>query len=208
VFENIITSYESQAGAIEYHMNWPNPSDPYLNYAGTARKGYYNISGIPAGGIDGSMTSYSGWLSEFQARLLVSAPITITLSGTYSPILLNAYITAHVHNESTSSVSGNIYVALTEDDLYSLGRHYNRVERAMNVNGWGEAITIGAGGDEDYTCTLPYNSSWKTGDMRILCWVQNSSHTVFNSKWEPWSILTGTPGVTPTTLGNIKAVFH
>jgi len=110
-----------------------------------------------------------------------------------------------------SGTGHNIYVAITEDDLYASGRHYNRVERAMNVNGWGEAFSVNPGQDVDYNCTINYNPSWKTGDMKILCWVQagqTSTKEVQNSKWVPWSTLTGAPGVTPASLGDIKAVFH
>lgn len=211
MFENIISSYASQAGAIEYHVNWPGP-DPYYNYAASARVAFYTVTGVPAGGVDGTMSAYSGWLSTFQSRLSVSAPITITLEGTYSPILHNAYITAHVHCESAmSGASHNIYVAITEDDLYANGRHYNRVERAMNLNGWGESFSISPGEDKDYSCTIPYGTSWKTGDLKILCWVQagqSSTKQVQNTEWEPWSILTPALGVTPSSLGNIKAAFH
>jgi hypothetical protein len=209
VFESIISSYGSQAGAIGYHVNWPG-TDPYYNIGASVRVAYYSITGVPAGGIDGTMSSYSGWLSSFIARLSVSAPITITLSGNYSPILHNAYITAHVSCESAmSGTNPNIYVAITEDNLSASGRAYNRVERIMNLNGWGESFSISPGEDKDYTCTLAYNSSWKTSDMKIICWVQaGSNKQVQNTKWEPWSILTPASGVAPSSLGNIKAAFH
>ncbi len=158
------------------------------------------------------MSAYSSWLSAFQSRLSVAAPITITLSGTYSPILHNAYITAAVHCESAmSGANHNIYVAITEDDLYAAGRHYNRVERAVNLNGWGEAFSINPGQDVNYNCTIAYNPSWKTADMKILCFVQtgqSSTKEVQNSKWAAWSILTPALGVTPASLGDIKAAFH
>lgn len=193
-------------------MNWPNPGNPFCNPAGLARRAYYNISVLPAGAVDGMLTVYTSWLSAFQTRLLISAPITITLSGNYSPILHNAYITAHVHCESAmSGTAHKIYVAITEDDLYSQGRHYNRVERAVNLNGLGESFSINPGQDVNYNCTIPYNPSWKTADMKILCWVQagqTSTKAVQNSKWEPWSILTPAIGVTPASLGDIKAAFH
>jgi hypothetical protein len=211
VFENVISSYASQAGAIGYHVNWPG-TDPYFNYPASARVAYYGITGVPSGGVDGANSSYSGWLASFQARLLVPAPITITLSGTYSPILHNAYITAHVECESAmTGANHNIYVAITEDDLYAGGRHYNRVERGMNLNGWGEAFSISVGEEKDYNCTIAYNPSWKTDDLKILCFVQagqTSNKEVQNTKWESWSILTPALGVTPASLGDIKAAFH
>jgi hypothetical protein len=211
VFESIISSYASQAGAIEYHCNWPG-TDPYSNYAALLRVSYYGISGIPAGGVDGTMNAYSGWLSAFTSRLSVSAPISITLEGTYSPILHKAYITAHVHCDTAMTGSShNIYVAITEDNLDAAGRHYNRVERAMNLNGWGESFSISPGQDVNYNCEITYGTSWKTDDLKILCFVQagqSSTKEIQNSKWANWSILTPAVGVTPSSLGNIKAAFH
>jgi len=212
VFENVIATYPTQAGGICYHVDWPDTSDPLHNIAAAVRTTYYSITGVPAGGVDGSMSSYSGWLSAFVARLGVSAPITITLSGQYSPILHNAYITAHVHCESTMTGTGHyIYVAITEDNLTSMGRTYNRVERGMNLNGWGEAFSISPGEDKDYNCTINYSTTWNTSNLKILCWVQagqTSTKEVQNTKWESWSILSPATGVTPSTLGNIKANFH
>jgi hypothetical protein len=212
VFENIISTYTQQAGAIAYHMNWPNPLNPFCNDAGLARRAFYNINTLPAGAVDGMLTIYTSWLSTFQTRLLISAPITITLSGTYSPILHNAYITAHVHCESVMSGTGHhIYVAITQDDLYSQGRHYNRVERAINANGLGEVFSINPGEDKDYSCTLAYSPSWSPSNLKLLCWVQagqSSTKQAQNTKWEPWSILTPAIGVTPASLGGIKAAFQ
>jgi hypothetical protein len=193
-------------------MNWPNPANPFCNTAGLTRRAYYSINTLPAGAVDGMMTVYTGWFNTFQARLLISAPLTITLSGTYSPILHNAYITAHVHCESAMSGTGHrIYVAITQDDLYSQGRHYNRVERSMNANGSGDAFSISPGEDKDYTCTLAYSPSWSPSNLKLLCWVQAgqaSTRQVQNSKWAAWSILTPAVGVTPASLGDVKAVFH
>ncbi len=193
-------------------MNWPNPGNPFCNAAGLARRVYYNISVLPTGAVDGILTAYTSWFSAFQSRLAIPAPITITLSGSYSPIFHNAYITAHIHCES--AMSGNdhhIYIAITQDDLYSQGRHYNRVERAMNANGQGVSFSISPGEDKDYTCTLAYQAAWITSNLKILCWVQagqSSTKQVQNSKWEPWSILTPAIGVTPASLGDIRAAFR
>jgi hypothetical protein len=103
-----------------------------------------------------------------------------------------------------------IYVALVEDDLNAGGRHYNRVQRMVNENGWGTSFTITPGEDKEVWVPFTIPSTYKQADLKIIAWVQSNSGTgraVQNSIQEPFSILEAGAGVTPASLGNIKASY-
>jgi hypothetical protein len=211
-FEACIAAWPTQMLGIGYHCNWPSGGDVFYNFASGCRVAYYGVSGIPAGFVDGVETSYSNYYSTVAARMAVSAPISISLSGTYNITMRQAHVIATVTADSAMTGSGHmIYITVLEDNLSALGRSFNRVERAVNANGWGESFSIASGETKTYTYNFNINTGWKQEDLKLGCWVQSNSATgkqLQNSKQDLFSVLEVVEDVQPTSLGSIKANYR
>jgi len=207
----MITQYGYQITAIGYHMNWPDAGDPYYNTSSNARRSFYNINSIPAARLDGMNQSCSSWSGLIPGLVSSPAPISIDLTNSsYDPGTHKVCLKAIVHCE-TSMGSGDfkIYFCLSQDDLWANSRHYNRVCRLINAGGNGIVFTISPGETKLVSCSLTLNASWVTDKMAASCWVQNfSTKAVQNSIQMDFSDITIGVGVTPASLGNIKAAFH
>jgi hypothetical protein len=207
----MITQYGYQITTIGYHMNWPDSGDPYYNGSSNNRRNYYGISSIPAARLDGMSQSCSNWSGVIPGLLNSPAPISIDLTeSSYDPGSHKVCLKAIVHCE-TSMGSGDfkIYPGLSEDDLWAGGRHYNRVCRLIYASGNGIIFTISPGETKLISCSLTLNASWVTDKMSAFCWVQNfSTKAVENSIQMDFSDIPIGVGVTPASLGNIKATYR
>jgi len=190
-------------------MNWPG-SDLYYNTSSNARRGFYNINSIPAGRLEGMSQACTNWASMIPGLLNSPAPISIALTGSYDPGTHKVCLKATVHCETTmSGTDHKIYFCLTEDDLYTNGRHYNRVCRLINASGNGVVFEISPGQTRLITCELILDPSWVTSKMSASCWVQTfATKEVQNSKQMAFSAIPIGVGVEPASLGDIKATYR
>lgn len=169
---------------IAYHSS---ASDPFYTPTAAARKTYYGVSGYPTVVLDGSNqvvgglhtgTMYPTYRQYFDYRMTIPSPLEIDLAVTYDSVSRNGNLSIVVRNPGSSSVSGQLQVALIESHIYYPWQGMDSlhdVERTMLPNASGEAITVPAGDSVVRTRSFSINPSWVAKNCEFVVFVQNNS---------------------------------
>lgn len=126
---------------VKYQMNWPAPgNDPSYNAHGNTRRGYYSISGIPDGRVNGVKKAFNTQTALDASKTApATVDITATLEVTGASLKAKATITPYV----TSSVT--IHQVLLQDYYSYNGKvgqtKYYFAMRKMNPDGGGAKNT-------------------------------------------------------------------
>jgi Outer membrane protein Omp28/Secretion system C-terminal sorting domain len=175
-----IKPYEADVHHISIH-----PSVPYtsclLYQANTSEQDVlkisYSVSGTPVFFVNGAAKNLSS-VSTSVAANTTKSPIALKVSQTK----LNGKINATVEVNSTEIPTSGTYVlyaAAVEKTLnYTSPNgetvHYDVFRKMMsNING--QAITLTATGKQTFTFSTDLLSTWVTGEMYVLAWVQNTT---------------------------------
>jgi hypothetical protein len=176
---------------ISYHAS----GYPFYCADGGQRWSFYGISGTPIEKIDGSITLTGGILSPgtmytrqryyTTQRMLTHSPLFIDLTCSYDSLTNNGTVTALVTSDTTSSITGNIYFAVTENNIpyswYGLTTVEN-VCRDMLPTGTGTAVTIPASDTIIREQPFTIDAAWNENNIYIVVWVQNtSSHIIYQA---------------------------
>ncbi len=170
---------------IGYHSS---SSDPFYTATAAARMSYYGVTGYPTVVLDGSNsivgglhtgTMYPTYRQYFDYRKTVPTPLEIDLSVAYDSVSRNGTLTIVVRNIGSSSVSGQLQVALIESHIYYPWQGMDSlqdVERTMLPNASGEAITVPAGDSVVRTRSFSINPSWVARNCDFVVFVQNNTN--------------------------------
>lgn len=169
---------------IAYHAS---SSDPFYTSTAAARMSYYGISGYPTVVLDGSYrvvgglhtgTMYPTYRQYFDTRKTTPSPLDFDLTVSYDSMSRNGTLTIVAHNTGTSTVSGQLQVALIESHIYYPWQGMDSlqdVERTMLPNASGEAITVPAGDSVVKTRNFTINAGWVAKNCEFVVFVQDNS---------------------------------
>ncbi|HEX7319544.1 MAG TPA: FlgD immunoglobulin-like domain containing protein [bacterium] len=169
---------------IAYHAS----GYPFYCADGGQRWTFYSIGGTPYVKIDGAYTEVGGlsspgtmfpryryWATQ---RTPIHSPLFIDLTCSYDSLTNNGTVTALVTSDTTANVTGNIYFAVTENNIpYSWGglTTVEHVCRDMLPSGTGTAVTIPASDTIIREQSFTINTAWNENNIYIVVWVQNTS---------------------------------
>ncbi|MDD2890914.1 MAG: FlgD immunoglobulin-like domain containing protein [bacterium] len=128
-------------------------------------------------------TTYSTFRTDFNTRKVVAPKVTIDLSKSYyNPSARNGYVTAHITNVSGSSLSGLLYIAITETNLSG----YYDVARDL-LRAAGSPVSLAAGASLDSTKYFVISSSggWNPSNCSIVAFVQNGAGEIYQGAKVP-----------------------
>jgi thiol-disulfide isomerase/thioredoxin len=203
--EELDTTAVDSIVCIAYHPS--NSGDPYYNASAVTRSSYYGITGYPTvvmdgdsavvGGYPGSGNMYPFYRAYFNTRKAVASPLETEVSTTYDSSTRTGELTAVLRNTTSSSVSGQLQVAVIENHIHYSWQGMDSlqyVERAMLPSASGEAVTIPANDSLVKTRDFTLTSSWIAGNCEIVVFVQNNS-TKDNLQGARTAPITPTTGV-------------
>ncbi len=170
---------EGRAGTvfIEYHV-----SDGLSSPDGNARQSYYGVTGTPTMIFDGITKvigaggpMYNTYRQRFDGRRNYDPMVDIRMTGDMTGnntwnVQGSVEVTQRIWQQGTPELR----VALTENDLWTGGRHYNGVLRdhVANIDLNGKSV-----GDVTYFSeSIPIDGSWKKDDLNIVVYVQEPQY--------------------------------
>ncbi len=178
----------------------------------SARGSYYGVSGIPHMWADGVMSHrgaytnneqmYAWYMSSFNMRRAVKAPLTITyLQKQYAGG--KVMVKVKVGLEESIAAGHVCHIVLWEDNVDYSGRKFRFVERAATTKN----VTItGQGQNEEFTHEFTIQGGWKEAALGLSVFVQDpTGKEVKNARA---GILESAYAVNPASVGRVKALFH
>lgn len=185
---------------IYYHMIYPYSTDQlYIQSAegSAARHTFYNpVAATPRGFFDGAIQgSTSGWGSSLDARIMMTSPLTISLSGTRDENEFN--ISAEVTRTGDISDSDlNIYFVVAEDVFYAGNngiQNHKHVMRKILPTTTGTPFTINPSETKTVGQNIPLEALWDVDSLHVMVFIQsNTSKMVYQSEMISYNQLTVT----------------
>lgn len=179
---------------------------------GSARGGYYGVSGIPQLWVDGIIQHrgaytnneqmYQWYMGTFNSRRTVSSPLTVTfLNNSYGSGKTSVKVKVDLDD---NIASGHVcHIVLWETNLSYGGRTYAFVERALATK---NVTVTNKGQSEEFSHEFTLQGTWKVADLGISVLVQNNS-TKAMANGRGTKLVSGM-AVAPTSLGRVKALFN
>ena len=135
------------------------------------------MSGTPTTVCDGIIgrtgTTYSTFRTDFNTRKVVAPQLTIDLSNSYyNSSARNGYVTAHITNVSGVSISGLLYIAITETNLSG---YYDVARDLLRAAGSPVSLAAGASLDSTKYFVISSGGGWNPSNCSIVAFVQNTS---------------------------------
>ena len=124
-------------------------------------------------GLNGG-SSYGSWSGLITNRFSIDATVTITMDGDYSDG--SGTVNIHLRNDSTVTITGRVYIVITEDSLYYLGLNgdpwHNHVARDYVPTFVGQSVTIPAGDTVTVSQPFTIQAGWDEDMCEIVAWLQ------------------------------------
>ncbi|MDD5528912.1 MAG: FlgD immunoglobulin-like domain containing protein [bacterium] len=118
-------------------------------------------------------TTYSTFRTDFNTRKVVAPKVTIDLSKSfYNPSTRKGYVTAHITNVSGSSLSGLLYIAITETNLSG---YYDVLRDLLRAAGSPVSLAAGASLDSTKDFGISSGGGWNPSNCSIVAFIQNTS---------------------------------
>ncbi|RMF32957.1 MAG: DUF1573 domain-containing protein [Chlorobiota bacterium] len=192
---------------VTYHMNWPQPGDPYNVHNpddNMARRNYYGVTGIPDGYMNGTKI-YPGSVAALQQAAdrvkMQTTPLAMTINEdrTKNPI----EVTVTVKNDGSAPISNatlqvmvlNYYADLTRQ-LQGQSQHvYTTFEYALLKSlpdSGGTALTLAPNEQKSFTFTYSrgIGNVWVPNNQYVIAFVQmNNTREVLQAVSNLSSIL-------------------
>lgn len=170
---------------------------------------FYGQSTVPHHFTDGILRcnfGYSTYLSHYNTRRVISAPLTVTLLE-YTLGVSTAYVKVRVALEENLPAGHSCYIGLWEDKVVVGGTYGTTPVRVMERDLATKSVTItNKGQSQNFEHTFNVTGGWKRADLGVTAWVQGSSsdREVHNAAAAMFSTLS----VSPASLGRVKALFN
>jgi hypothetical protein len=119
--------------------------------------------------------SFRAW---FDTLKRVASPLDLELTATYDSTTRQGRLSMTLRNWGTSTVSGQLQVALTESHIYYVWQNMDslhHVERAMLPDANGEAVSLAPGETQVKTRDFTIDPAWNAGNCELVAFVQNNS---------------------------------
>lgn len=170
---------------------------------------FYGQNTVPHHFTDGILrcnSGYSTYLSHYNTRKVISAPMTVTIMentlGTNT-----AYVKVRVALEASLPSGHSLYIGLWEDKVVVGGTYGSTPVRVLERDLYSAAVTISSSSQTQvFEHTFNVSAGWKRADLGITAWVQgpNTDAEVHNATSDKFN----TTAVTPSSLGRVKAIFN
>ncbi|MBT7311240.1 Omp28-related outer membrane protein [bacterium] len=172
---------------IQYHVDWPSPSDPFYTTNPTelgGRRSYYGINSVPDLICDGengpAPGNYNSLADDVYARRLITSNYTITVNQSINGSTLDAGVT--VTAENASGANEKLRVALVEKFVHYASPPGNNGEtdfywsvRDLLPTHTGTAVNLSAGQSYTYNNSSTLSGSWNTSELYVIAWIQNDT---------------------------------
>ena len=175
----------SRVNVVKYQMNWPSPgNDPSYNADGTARRGFYGVSGIPDAYANGRTRMANHDQAEIDAAKNepAFADMTATIVKSGNQFTANLSITPKLSVPSDCRLA--VYQAFLQDHYTYPGastsqKEYYHAMRKMLPNGMGKMLSSISNGtaitsNDSYTFNAPVGTPtqnsydlWNNGLMKL-----------------------------------------
>jgi len=210
---------------IQYHVNWPSPSDPFYVTNPTelnGRTSYYGISSVPDLVCDGNNGpapgNYNSLSDAVSARRLLTSNYTISVNQSINGSTLDAGVT--VTAENASGANEKLRIALVEKFV-----HYGSPPgpngetdfywsvRDLLPNHNGTSLNLSAGQTYTYDRTSTLDGSWDTSELYVIAWIQNDTtkevlQAGSSIPLEPYELANDVPVRAAITPLDELTVFH
>jgi hypothetical protein len=124
-------------------------------------------------GLNGG-SSYGSWSGFITNRFSIDATVTTTMDGNYSDG--SGTINIHLRNDTTVTITGRVYIVITEDSLYYLGPNgdpwHNHVARDYVPTDAGQYVSIPAGDSVTVSQPFTIQTGWNEDMCEIVAWFQ------------------------------------
>ncbi|MCK4672350.1 Omp28-related outer membrane protein [candidate division WOR-3 bacterium] len=124
-------------------------------------------------GLNGG-SSYGSWSGFITNRFSIDATVTTTMDGNYSDG--SGTINIHLRNDTTVTITGRVYIVITEDSLYYLGPNgdpwHNHVARDYVPTDAGQYVSIPAGDSVTVSQPFTIQTGWNEDMCEIVAWLQ------------------------------------
>lgn len=128
---------------------------------------------------------YPYYRADFDARKVMSSPLTIALTCNYDTIANTGTVNATVTNTTSSAVSGTLQFTVIENGIpMSWGPGLSTIDhvcRDMLPDSSGEAITVPASGNIVRSRNFTIAGTWNEKNVNIVVFVQSSSKEVYQA---------------------------
>ena len=191
-----MTKLDQKVVSIRYHMNYPQPNDPWNLFnptEATARHNFYEVKGIPAASANGNPKlnpSYAPDVSTMKSQLAALSAttpvqITVTQNGgkikvrVKSDIALSGH-TLHVVMVTRFIAFPNVAAvnAILQGSSSNQEIEFRDIMNKMYPDQNGTALTIPAGGDQTFEFVASVSNSeivHPTGQQYAVAFVQSNS---------------------------------
>lgn len=188
-FQDYIMDHLDEVIPVVYHSSWPSGQDPfYLNDVNmnNSRVSYYNINGVPAGVVNGTLlTSIAAGTVEASVANFrgQTSPITITIDEQRNGNTVN--FTVNVTSDEDISSKKLRVVAIEYAHPYDTPpgsngeKEFFWLARKMFPSSAGTDLNVTAGETFTYTnsYTIPTGENgWNADQMYIVAFIQNESN--------------------------------
>ncbi|MCP4144769.1 MAG: Omp28-related outer membrane protein [bacterium] len=172
---------------VQYHVNWPSPSDPFYVTNPTdlaGRTSYYGISSVPDLVCDGDNGPPPGnsnsLIDAVSARRLLTSNYTISINQSIAGSTLDAEVT--VTAENASGANEKLRVALVEKFVHYASPPGPNGEtdfywsvRDLLPSYHGTNVNLSAGQSWTYDRSTTLDGSWDTSELYVIAWIQNDT---------------------------------
>jgi hypothetical protein len=122
-------------------------------------------------------TGYSSWNDSIQNRMLIDAPVTITMWGDWHPAAGTGTIYAQFRNDGTEKLDGHVNFVVTEDSIYRVTSYgdqwHNHVARDYLPTQVGELVSIDPGDSLTLSRSFTLNTLWNPDMIEFVSWIQD-----------------------------------
>lgn len=191
----------SRVRYIYYHTTFPY-SDDALSLANTtepnARNAYYSgLTSTPNTFFDGvnQGRTYSSFASNLDARMAVTTPFGIQLSGSKNGTTVT--VTANISQSGAVSQNDLVVHMVAVENVTYVGRNgvspQNFVVRKMITPVAGDPLVTEAGSSKQVTHSVTLTNAVSMNSVGVVVFIQSvSTKEVFQSEYISYSMLTGT----------------
>ncbi len=148
-----------------------------------SRAMWYGVQYYSETYMDGAYAGHSGnsgnWENLLVARMNRPSPMTATMWGTYNPTLGTGRIYAKFRNDSSATISGNLYFLIVRDSVYYRSPNgdvwHNYVAQDYLPNQNGSPVTVAAGDTVTQYRDFSIPDSFDISKCMIYAWIQRTS---------------------------------
>ena len=185
------SAYMSKLAVIRYHIWWPSASDPYYVYnrtANTIRDDYYGNDYTPHGFIDGNIDGgslYENWQAEIDDELSQDAPISISLSASFSRESDSGWVSVKIIGEQDTDLTDlRLRLAVVESGISWRAPNgtsiHNQTLRLMIPDADGENMSLTHGDTVQYLFAYGLFYPAVPDSCELIAFVQsNDTHRIF-----------------------------